>query len=59
MTTSTIDARFKIGIELELLLEPKQRSNEDFADLDNFAQFIVAYCNATRRPTPQIIQEEE
>jgi hypothetical protein len=40
VTTSTMDAGFKIGIELELLLDPERRSNKDIADLDNFAQFI-------------------
>jgi hypothetical protein len=35
-----MDAGFKIGIELELLLDPERRSNKDIADLDNFAQFI-------------------
>lgn len=59
MTTSTMDAGFKIGIDLELLLEPKRRSNEDFADLDNFAQFIVAHCSAARRPALRMMQEEE
>ncbi|KAJ6007096.1 hypothetical protein N7499_000760 [Penicillium canescens] len=41
ITTSTMDAGFKIGIELELLLDPKRRNNKDFADLDDFAQFIT------------------
>jgi hypothetical protein len=49
MTTSTMDAGFKIGIELELLLDPERRSNKDFA----------IHCNAPRCPAPRMMQEEE
>jgi hypothetical protein len=53
-----MDAGFKIGIKLELLLEPKQRRSEDFAYLDDFGQF-AAHCNAARCSAPRMMQEEE
>lgn len=40
--TFTMDAGFKIGIELKLLLRPTRRSKNNFKDVKEFAQFIVA-----------------
>lgn len=31
-----MDAGFKIGVELELLLQPTRKRNEDFEDLGDF-----------------------
>jgi hypothetical protein len=53
MTTSTLDAGFKIGIELETLLGPKRRRIENFADLNNFAQ-IISRPIATLRAVPRL-----
>ena len=40
-----MNAGFKIGVELELLLQPTRRCQTEFKNLTDFALYVVKHCN--------------
>jgi hypothetical protein len=50
---------YRVGFEVEFLLELRSKHVEDFAELEDFTNYLVTYFNnpesrATRRPKPHI-----
>jgi hypothetical protein len=44
-----METGFRIGIEIEVLLTPRDRT-KSFSDLEAFANFLVADCNSNFPP---------
>ncbi|KAJ6138445.1 amidoligase enzyme-domain-containing protein [Penicillium samsonianum] len=49
-----MDAGFRIGIELEILLTHRKKAKDEFPDLEAFANHLIAHFHAARRPYPRV-----
>ncbi|KAJ5091280.1 amidoligase enzyme-domain-containing protein [Penicillium alfredii] len=49
-----MDLGFRIGLEIEILLEHRTKKKQEFRDLERFAQYLVAHFHAARLPRPRV-----
>ncbi|KAJ5404866.1 amidoligase enzyme-domain-containing protein [Penicillium sp. CMV-2018d] len=49
-----MDAGFRIGIELEILLTHRKKAKDEFPDLEAFANHLIAHFHSARRPYPRV-----